>query len=87
MLPSVKARIVETYSRNCVDISSQEAENIAIMSVELGAVDVAELFSPRRFTDPIACHKLGLKPGFAIDLCEQKTVSYTHLTLPTILLV
>ena len=56
MLPSVKARIVETYSRHCIDISSKEAEDIAIMSVELAAVDVAELFSLQRFTDPIVCH-------------------------------
>ena len=31
------------------------------------------LFSPTRFTGPVLCIKVRLKPGFAIDLCERKT--------------
>ena len=42
------------------------------MSVELGAVYILDAFSPERFTDPVLCSKLGLRPGFAVDLCECK---------------
>ena len=42
------------------------------MSLELGAVDGLDMFSPIRFTDLVVCNKLGLRPGFAVDLCERK---------------
>ena len=74
MLPSVRARIMEVFSRNKVDVTTEEVEDIAIMSIELGAVDVAELFAPTGFTDSALCMNLGLNPGFAINLCECKTI-------------
>ena len=49
MLPSVESRIRDSFSRNNVDITSDEVKDIAIMSVELAAVDVLELFSLTRF--------------------------------------
>ena len=50
-----------------------EVRDIAIMSVELGAVDILEVFSPKRFTDPALSSKLRLRAGFAVDLSECST--------------
>lgn len=72
MLPSVESRIRDSVSRNNVDITVDEVKYIAVMSVELAAVGVLELFSPTRFTDPVVCIKLGLRPGLGVDFCERK---------------
>jgi len=53
-----------------VDCDEDEARTIAAMQVELGAAHVVELFSPKRFT--AAASRFGLRPGFAVDLCEPK---------------
>ena len=42
------------------------------MSVEVGAFDILEVVSPKHFTDPTLCSKLGPRPGFAVDLSECK---------------
>ena len=72
LLPSTEARIINAFSFNKVDISADEVRDIAIMSIEFGAVDILEVFSPKRFTDPVVCSKVGLRAGFAVDLCECK---------------
>ena len=72
LLPIAEAKIMNAFSLKQVDISADEVRDIAIMSVELGAVDILEVFSPTRFTDPTVCSKLGLRPGFAVDLSECK---------------
>ena len=72
LLPSNEASIINAFSFNKVDISANQVRDIVIMSIELGAVDILEVFSPKRFTDPILCSKLGLRSGFAVDLSECK---------------
>ena len=72
LLPCFEAKIMNAVNLNQGDISADEVRDMAIMSVELGAVDSLEVFSPTRFTDPAVCSKLGLRPGFAIDLSECK---------------
>ena len=72
MLPSVESRIRDSFSRNNVDIITDEVRDIAIMSLELAAVDILELFSPTRFIDPVVCNTLGSQSGFSVDPCERK---------------
>ena len=40
------------------------------VAVELGAVDMIEIYTPKRFT--AMAPKYGLRPGFAVDLNETK---------------
>lgn len=47
-----------------------EVWDIAIRSIELGAVNLLELFPPNRVTGPVLCSKLGFRPSFAVDLSE-----------------
>ena len=42
----------------------------AAMMVEIGATQVLEVFSPKRFT--ARAGDLGLRPRFAVDLCGTK---------------
>jgi hypothetical protein len=62
--------VQELYRRQRVDVSLREARDIAAMQVELGSVDILEIYSPQRFTG--VASKLGLRPGFAVDLTEAK---------------
>ena len=77
-LGKLKAQLVELASlqvSQCfrsegVDISEEEIQQIAAMQVELGSVDLIEIFSPSRFTKRAA--RFGVRPGFAVDLLERK---------------
>ena len=52
-------------------ISSEEADSIADLSCQMCAVDVMEIYSPKRFTDTAKAFEL--RPGFSVvDLTEQK---------------
>ena len=62
--------VKDCFRRQEVDCTEAEARCIAAMQVELGAAHVLELFSPKRFTE--MAPRLGLRPGFAVDLCEPK---------------
>eukprot|EP00434_Breviolum_minutum_P042976 symbB.v1.2.038276.t1/scaffold5896.1/size48089/1 len=66
----IKRKILDTYEVRSVDITEEDAEAIALMSCEMAAVDVMEIYSPKRFTEAAAQFKL--RPGFAVDLCEEK---------------
>ena len=65
-----KIHIAQCFSKHEVEITDGELEKVAIMAVELGSSHVVELFSPKRVTAHAS--KLGLRPGFAVDLCEEK---------------
>ena len=66
----IKRKILDTYEVRSVDITEEDAEAIALMGCEMAAVDVMEIYSPKRFTEAAAQFKL--RPGFAVDLCEEK---------------
>ena len=66
----IKRKILDTYEVRSVDITEEDAEAIALMSCEMAAVDVMEIYSPKRLTEAAAQFKL--RPGFAVDLCEEK---------------
>ena len=70
ILDLVKAQVFSHFRHCGSDISERDAHNIALMSVEIGAVDVAEIYSPHRVTARAA--EFGLRPGFAVDLLEEK---------------
>ena len=69
-LSCVEQMVVQRYRADELDISLDEAKTIAKYLVEVSGVDVAEIYSPKRFTSQ--CLKLGLRGGFAIDLTVQK---------------
>jgi len=67
---NIKTLVQETYKRNGVEISAQEVADISSLSCEMAAVDIAEVYSPKRFT--ALAEQFKLRPGFAIDLSEKK---------------
>ena len=67
---NIKTLAEETYKRNGIEISFQEIADIASLSCEMAATDIAEVYSPKRFT--ALAQQCKLRPGFAVDLCETK---------------
>ena len=60
------------FSFSNIAISADEVPDIAILSVESGAVGMLGVFVPKRFTDPVLCSKLGFRPGSAVGHSECK---------------
>ena len=63
--------VISSFVRDCfaakqTDVSKDEVKQIASLCIEMGSVDVAEIYSPERFTE--MAPRMGLRPGFAIDL-------------------
>ena len=67
---NIKTLVEETYKKNGIEILSQEIADIASLSCEMAATDIAEVYSPKRFTALAQQYKQ--KPGFAVHLCETK---------------
>ena len=67
---AIKRQVLNVYELHSIDIDHEEADIIATLGCEITAVDVMEVYSPKRFTEAAA--RLKLKPGFAVDLCETK---------------
>ena len=70
MMGLVKHQIRNQFRTNEVDIGEAEVCNIARMSIEIGAVDLSEVYSPHRVTSRAS--EFGFRPGFAVDLREEK---------------
>ena len=66
----VKHQIRNQFRTNEVDIGEAEVCNIARMSIEIGAADFSDIYSPHRITTRAS--EFGLRPGFAVDLLEEK---------------
>ena len=61
----------EYYFRNKqVEASEALIDEVGALLTETGGAKIVEIFSPTRFTAKIG--ELGLRPGFAVDLCENK---------------
>ena len=74
----LKKIIQGTYEANGIEISEQEIGDIAHLSVQMSAVNVMEIYSPKRFTALAERYKM--RPGFAVDLNEMKSDgTYWHL--------
>ena len=69
-MDNIKTLVEETYKRNNIEITEKEVAEIASLSCEMVATDIAEVYSPKRFT--ALAHQYKLRPGFAVDLCETK---------------
>ena len=58
----IKRQVLDTYGST---INEEDADNIAELSCQMCAVDVMEIYSPKRFTE--AATRYRLRPGFAVD--------------------
>ncbi|CAK0798213.1 unnamed protein product, partial [Prorocentrum cordatum] len=70
LLPLVREQVSGQWASAGVDIADEEVDSIALSALQLGAVDVAEVYSPHRFSARAADFQL--RPGFAADLEELK---------------
>ncbi|CAK0841220.1 unnamed protein product, partial [Prorocentrum cordatum] len=70
LLPLVREQVSGHWASVGVDIADEEVDSIALSALQLGAVDVAEVYSPHRFSARAA--EFQLRPGFAADLEELK---------------
>ena len=63
---------IEQFRRRMDDqeMDDNQVEELAALLLEIGSAQVVEIFSPKRFVRKAAA--LGLRPGFAVDLCEPK---------------
>ena len=66
----VGRKVERAFLAQEVEISAVELEQITKLCVEMGAVDIMKIYSPKRFTAQAG--QYGLRPGFAVDLEEQK---------------
>ena len=67
---NIRASVQAMFTGHGLEASEQEIADIASLSCDMAAVDIAEVYSPQRFT--AEAERFKLRPGFAIDLCEQK---------------
>ena len=73
--------LAKAFRKEGCDCSSAELMHMADLAVDLGAVDLSELYSPARFK-PVA-KKLGLRPGFCVDLeCQKPDGTYWDMNKP-----
>ncbi|CAK0894978.1 unnamed protein product, partial [Prorocentrum cordatum] len=70
MVPAVAKRLKEAMRHHELDASEEEIVSMAICLCSLAAVDVAEIYTPPRFTPSAASY--GMRPGFCIDLTTVK---------------
>ena len=61
---------VDAFRSDCVDIDEREAQEISAMLLEIGTV-TRDCVNPRRVAVS-QCEKLGLRPGFVVDLNALK---------------
>eukprot|EP00974_Lingulodinium_polyedra_P129174 11209057-Lingulodinium_polyedra.AAC.1 len=67
---AVRRQVREAFREDGMDIANFEIESIARDLVEMAAVDVAEIYTPPRFTPK--CSRYGLRPGFVVDLTTRR---------------
>ena len=60
----------DKYEACGVNTEGGDARSLAAVCVELSGADVADIYSPQRFT--AMAPKFGLVPGCAVDMCEPK---------------
>ncbi len=70
MMSLVKSQIERQCRQYEMDVTADEVECIAATALEIGSVDVAEIYSPHRFS--ARAEEFQLRPGFAADLVEWK---------------
>ena len=62
----IERKVERAHKAYEMDITHKELNSITILCCEMGAVDVMEVYSPKRFTGEAA------RPGYAIDAEEQQ---------------
>ena len=66
----VKSQIEKQYRRYKLDVTADEVDCIAATALEMGSVDVAEIYSPHRFS--ARAEEFPLRLGSAADVVEWK---------------
>ena len=66
----VGRKVERAFAAQEVEINAVDLEQITKLCVEMRAVDIMEIYSPKRFT--AQAEHYGLRPGFAVGLEEQK---------------
>ena len=75
---NIKTLVELTYKKKGIEISYQEIADIASLSCQMAATDIAEVYSPKRFT--ALAQQFKLRPRFGVDLCEtQENGEYWNL--------
>ena len=64
-------KISEAYRNSGDELNLLELQELTRLSVEISGVDVAELYSPKRYC--AMASTVGLKPGISADLAEYKS--------------
>ena len=65
MFPQGENLVEQTFQKQKAELNSLERRDVAALMLENCAVDLMEMFSPKRFAERAgAC---GLRPGLAID--------------------
>ena len=71
LVPAVKRSLEAAYRREGIELTNEEATDIAELCVACCACEVAEIYTPPRFTPK--CGQVGLRPGFCVDLTTKKS--------------
>ena len=70
LVPAIRRELRRKYLKEGVAATEGEIEQIARVCAECCACDVAEIYTPPRFTPK--CGEFGLRPGFCVDLTTTK---------------
>ena len=70
LIPLVRQRVSDAFRRQQVDLDDGELQSIACLTLEVGSLDVTEIYSPARYC--AMAGKFGLSAGVSADLEEVK---------------
>ena len=70
LMPLVRKKVSDAYRRQRVDLDDSELSTIACLTLEVGSLDVTEIYSPARYC--AMAGKFGLSAGASADSEEVK---------------
>jgi len=65
LMPLVRKKVSDAYRRQRVDLDEGELSTIACLTLEVGSLDVTEIYSPARYC--AMAGKFGLSSGVSAD--------------------
>ena len=70
LIPLVRQKVSDAYRRQQVDLDDGELQSIACLTLEVGSLDVTQIYSPARYC--AMAGKFGLSAGVSADSEEVK---------------